>query len=41
MEPEGSLPLQEFSICPYPEPDQSSSYHPTLSLQGKVVPVLN
>jgi hypothetical protein len=25
MEPEGSLPhSQEFAICPYPEPDQSS-----------------
>jgi hypothetical protein len=33
MEPEGSLPLlQEPSISPYTEPDQSSSHHPVLSL---------
>jgi hypothetical protein len=29
MEPEGSIPhSQEFSTCPYPEPDQSSPHHP-------------
>jgi hypothetical protein len=29
MEPEGSLPcLQGPSTGPYPEPDQSSPYHP-------------
>ena len=28
IEPEGSLPpSQEPAICPYPEPDQSSSFH--------------
>jgi hypothetical protein len=33
MEPEGSLPCsQEPAICPYPEPDESSSYHPILFL---------
>jgi hypothetical protein len=33
MELEGSLPSsQEPSIGTYPEPDQSSSYHPILSL---------
>jgi hypothetical protein len=33
MEPEGSLPrLQELSTSPYPEPHQSSPYHPILSL---------
>jgi hypothetical protein len=33
MEPEGSLSFsQEPSIGPYPEPDQSSPYHPILSL---------
>jgi hypothetical protein len=30
MEPEGLLPyLQESSTGPYPEPDQSSPYHPS------------
>jgi hypothetical protein len=34
MEPNGSLPhLQEPSTGPYPEPDQSSPYHPILSLR--------
>jgi hypothetical protein len=33
MEPEGSLPCsQESSTDPYPKPDQSSPYHPILSL---------
>jgi hypothetical protein len=33
MEPGGSLPCsQEPSTGPYPEPDQSNPYHPTLSL---------
>jgi hypothetical protein len=33
MEPDGSLPWsQEPSISPYPGPDQSSPYHPNLSL---------
>jgi hypothetical protein len=33
MEPEYSLPCpQEPSTGPYPEPDQSSPYHPTLPL---------
>jgi hypothetical protein len=33
MEPEGSLLcLQEPSTGPYPEPDQSSSYHRNLFL---------
>jgi hypothetical protein len=33
METEGSLPWsQEPSTGPYPEPDQSSPYHPILSL---------
>jgi len=30
MEPEGSLPCsQEPAIGPYPEPNESSPYHPT------------
>jgi hypothetical protein len=33
MEYVSSLPyLQEPSTCPYPEPDQSSLYHPILPL---------
>jgi hypothetical protein len=33
MEPEGSLPYsQESSTGSYPDPDQSSPYHPILSL---------
>jgi hypothetical protein len=32
IEPEGSLlSSQEPSTCPYPEPDQSSPYHPSLT----------
>jgi hypothetical protein len=38
MEPEHSSACpQETSTGPYPEPDQSSSYHPILSLQDQVV----
>jgi hypothetical protein len=34
MEPEGSIPnSQELSTCCYPEPDQSSPYHPIPPLQ--------
>jgi hypothetical protein len=33
MEPEGSLSCsQELSTGPYPEPDHSNPYHPTLSI---------
>jgi hypothetical protein len=33
MEPEGSLPCsEEPSTNPYPELDEHSTYHPTLSL---------
>jgi hypothetical protein len=35
MEPEGSLPCsQELSVGPYPEPDESSPYHPILLHSG-------
>jgi hypothetical protein len=35
MEPKGSLPCsQESSIGPYPEPDQSSPYHPILFIHS-------
>jgi hypothetical protein len=35
MEPDGSLPFsEELSNCTYPEPDQSSQYHPNLSLNN-------
>jgi hypothetical protein len=35
MEPEGSFPCSlEPSTGPYPKPDQSSPYHPILSLQN-------
>jgi hypothetical protein len=35
MEPEGSLQCsQELSTGPYPQPDQSNSYHPILSLRN-------
>jgi hypothetical protein len=38
MEPEGSLPyLQEPSSGPYPEPDQSSPYHPVHSLRSILI----
>jgi hypothetical protein len=34
MEPVGSIPnSQELSTCPHPKSDQSSPYHPTLSLK--------
>jgi hypothetical protein len=34
MEPEGSLTCsQELSSGPYPKPNQSSLYHPNLSLK--------
>jgi hypothetical protein len=34
MEPEGSIPnSQELATCSYPEPDQSSPYHPIPPLQ--------
>jgi hypothetical protein len=37
MEPEGSLSCtQEPFTDPYPEPDQSSPYHPNLSLSEVV-----
>jgi hypothetical protein len=36
MEPESSLPCsQEPSIGPYPEPDESSPYHPILYILHK------
>jgi hypothetical protein len=32
MKPEGSLPCLQEPSDPYPKPDQSSQYHPILSL---------
>jgi hypothetical protein len=38
MEPEGSIPCsQEPSTAPYREPDQSSPYHPILSLRSILI----
>jgi hypothetical protein len=38
MEHEGSLPCsQNHSAGPYPEPDQSSPYHPILSLRSILI----
>jgi hypothetical protein len=38
MEPEGSLPCsREPYTLPYPELDQSSPYHPILSLLGSIL----
>jgi hypothetical protein len=42
MEPKGSLPfLQEPSIGRYPEPDQSSLYHPVLPLSLISISILS
>jgi hypothetical protein len=38
MEPEDSIPnSQELSTCSYPEPDQSSTHHPSPPLQRSIL----
>jgi hypothetical protein len=42
MEPEGPLPCsQEPFTGPYPEPNQSSPYHPILSFQDVIIHFIN